>query len=224
MVGEAEADDDGLDVEVGQDRDQRVLDALHDQELVKELVVRPPCVAQALLERRLLQRPHGVDHQHLEIGASVRGVLAPVLGRLDLDLGVVLAGPQRDRPPAVGVGRERPHDPTGECCQVAIVRGIEQPPQTGDRVAARKDPIALDRFQQIERLGHALAPPLDVARTRLVLGQAERVVLESVPGVGAQLAGVVILAESQLAALGPWLRLGLVQLRSPLPTPYGGAQ
>ncbi len=217
VEGEAEADDDGLDVEVGVDRDQRVLDALHDQQLVEERIVRSPGVAHPGLEGRLLQRPHGVDHQHLEIGAAVRQLLSQMLGGLDLALGFggLLRGAQRDGPTAVGVAAQGADDAAGERAEIAIVLGVEQAPQAGDRVAAGKHPIAFDRLQEIERLGHAVAQSRQVTLVGGGLGEPQGVVLETVPGIGPQLAGVVILAEGQLATLRPLLGLDLVHPLSP---------
>ena len=103
----------------------------------------------------------------------MRPILAPMLGRLDLALGLgaVLGGAQGDRMAAVGVGRQRPHDPPGEQGQVAIVLGLEQPAQPGNGVAPREDPVALDRLEQLERLADAVAQPRQVALARFGLGQ-----------------------------------------------------
>jgi hypothetical protein len=117
---------------------------------------------------------------------------------------------------AVGVAGQRPHDPPGEQGEVAIILGLEQAAQPGHRVAPWEDPVALDRLQQLERLADAVAQPRRVALARFGLGQLQGVVLEPVPRVGAQLAGVVVLAEGQLAAPWPLLGLDLVHWLSPL--------
>ena len=224
-IGEAEADDDGLDVEVGEDGDQRVLDALQHEQFIDERVVGASRLAHAQLERGLLQRPHRVDHQHLEIGPAMRRFLAQLLGGLDLALafGRLLAGAQRHRAPAIGIARQGTHDPAGERAEAAVVLGLQQSAQAGDRVAAGEHPVALDRLEQVQRLADALAQPFDVALAHLGFGEAQGIVLEPIPGIGAQLAGIVVLAEGQLATLRPWLGLELVHPRPPCAAPIAPA-
>ena len=57
-----------MQIEIEQHRDQRVLKARYDDELVDELVFVAPHAAQALAQGLLLLRRQVVDDQHLEIG------------------------------------------------------------------------------------------------------------------------------------------------------------
>ena len=77
-------------------------------------------------------------------------------------------------------------------------------------------PCWTEGLQQIQVVGDTVPQPLDVPGARFVLRELEGVVLEAAPGVGAQLAGIVVLAERQLSAPRPRPRLGLVHGSLPL--------
>ena len=219
-VGEAEADDDGLDVVVGEDRDQRGLEARHHQQLV-DGTDRPVGAHGACpeLQRRLLDRPHRVDHQHLEIGPAMRRHPRRMLGRLGLALvvGAVLAGAQRDR---AGDGRRRSTAPARSGRRAE--RDCDSP-RSRAAGAARRSPRGrgTPSSPRSARAGRAPRRRCRASEPRRscasALRQSQGIVLEPVPGVGAQLAGVVVLAEGELAALRPGLFPGLAHPDIPPP-------
>ncbi len=104
---EAVTDHDALDVVIEQHRDQRVLEARHDDDVVDEVVLRPAQFANPLAQAPRLLVAALVDEQHLEVGPLVMLLVV----ELFVFLGVVLdLRAQVDRARAVGAAGQRAHD------------------------------------------------------------------------------------------------------------------
>src|SRR5439155_17143339 len=132
---EAVANDAGLQVEIEQHRDQRILKARDDDDLVDELVFVAPHAAQPLPHRLLFLRREIVDDQQLEVRA-----IDPYLGLAPLfflDRGFFVEM-QRNKALPVGLARKRATDAVDEVIEVCVFAVLKQREQAQEAVPSGK--------------------------------------------------------------------------------------
>ncbi|MFI5665130.1 hypothetical protein [Streptomyces sp. NPDC051684] len=171
-VGEAVADDDRLEAGVDQRRDDRVLEAGGDDDLVGELVVGAAQSAQFGAERVLLGGVEVADDEDLEVrgggrGRGVRGVRR-LLGFAARGGGGVRGGA------AVRVSGERAVEFVGALGESAVLALGEETAQLGEAGGAGEGPAVFDRGEEAQEFldvrGGVRAAVRALGRVRKVVG------------------------------------------------------
>ena len=194
---EAIAHDHGLQIMIEQHADQRVLQAGHDDGFIDEGVLGAAHLAQANPQQALLMGAQIVDEQDLEIGPGKQVVVLGLEGFFLLVLGLALNA-DRDGPAPVGIAHERAYDSGDRTRQRRIILPVQKLAELMAGVAARKNPIAFDGRQEVERPGRLGLEALRRIAPVEAIGEAGGDGLEPVPGIRAELRGVVMGAERKL--------------------------
>ena len=114
-----------------------------------------------------------------------------------LVLGLALNA-DRDGPAPVGIAHERTYDSGDRTRQRRIILPVQKLAELMTGVAARKNPIAFDGRQEVERPGRLGLEAVRRIAPVEAIGKAGGDGLEPVPGIRAELRGVVVGAERRL--------------------------
>ena len=191
---QAGADDDGLDVVVEKNADQRVLEARHHHRLVDEGVLGPAHGVDRGLHPALLLVGQPVDDEDLEIRLGQRAHLGREQRFILVLVVITVVAIQGDRPPSVGARGEGAGDPAdreGHALDLAV---LEQALEIVEGEQARERPIGLDRRQALENLADALGRPVGGPAVGLAL-QGLGGLAQGAPLVDAQLHCAVVFAH-----------------------------
>ncbi|WP_254207285.1 hypothetical protein [Nocardia alni] len=158
-VREPPPDHHRLQVDVESCGDEGLVPAGHHDQLVHELVVRTPPLADLVAQRPFLVLAHMLDDQHLEIRTvALGGLLLLELPRIGREHVQVVGAGVLHIARAVRLRGERTVDPHDRLRELVIAAGGEKPLHTGELRRSRIGPVGLERTEFGQQLPADVRP------------------------------------------------------------------
>ena len=145
---ETGADNDGLDVVVEEHRHQRILQRWHHHRFVDEGILRAAHPRHVVAQPALLMLVHIVDDQHFKIRLRHRACLGRQHGLVVMLVLVDRIALQRNVPPSVGPGGQRPRDAPDAERQIVEIAVLELAAHVLEGGHAGKGPIGFDHGER----------------------------------------------------------------------------
>ena len=177
-------------LKLNSDRDQRVLEARHDDDVVDEVVLGPAQAMQAVTQPANLVITAFVDEQHLEVRP-----LALVVARVAIVIVIffaVLGEAQIDVTRAVDAAGQRPHHAGNDVRELAEILLLEQMPQKPEILVRGEGAVALEGIQQPHGFLCLSCQRAHVGLAHVFFREPTGVFLEPVPGIETELSRTVV--------------------------------